>query len=437
MTGHPLLRRAVVALLAVTTVGCADAPLAPAPADRPARAAIGATTTCSDAALGPVVVTRTTGAPTTYATTFAATPGSFYRLEARELAVGGASAEVRLNDAVVLARPDLAGRSGGSIVRPVVLAASNRLDVQLAGRPGAQLEIRIVDTRAPAWIEIAPATRVIVTGGTRAYTAAVLDAAGQPIARCVTWSTANPAIATVDAEGRLHGVSAGVTDLIARVDGMATGMLITVVERAGPTQTAGLHGYCVVDRMHPTVLRACFDAILRATPVAGGRTLIELSLRNRQGSLGAEALPGSSIHSLYILGRSGTGPVPIREAGWSVSPAGAVAVVGSPMALVTTVGISYAPHPGGPHYEGTAIHPLAVLGCATVGSLTPDAYWQTCGNAAGTIDVVFFTAGTWDPSALFLLVSFYAQPVGTPQPACSTMSVPSDVCQQRLPALPQ
>jgi hypothetical protein len=65
-------------------------------------------------------------------------------------------------------------------------------------------------------------TSELVEGQTAQATAGLLDATGKSITgRTITWSTSDPAIATVDAEGLVAAISAGMATVTAACDGRA------------------------------------------------------------------------------------------------------------------------------------------------------------------------------------------------------------------------
>lgn len=78
----------------------------------------------------------------------------------------------------------------------------------------------IVITPDPAAVEVAKTLQL---------SAVVRDARGNPLARTVTWSSAAPGTATIDAStGLLTGVSAGTVEISATADGFTTRVTVTV-----------------------------------------------------------------------------------------------------------------------------------------------------------------------------------------------------------------
>ena len=68
---------------------------------------------------------------------------------------------------------------------------------------------------APAAISIAPVTWSLKPGATRQFSATLTDADGNPTTSPVSWTSTNPAVATVDATGKVSGVSYGYTFIVA------------------------------------------------------------------------------------------------------------------------------------------------------------------------------------------------------------------------------
>lgn len=82
-------------------------------------------------------------------------------------------------------------------------------------------------------------------GATAALTAQVIDANGQTLAgRTITWSSANPAIATVSSAGVVTGVAVGGTQITASVAGrdVSTATVVTVPSQLVTVASAGTTG---------------------------------------------------------------------------------------------------------------------------------------------------------------------------------------------------
>jgi uncharacterized protein YjdB len=78
-------------------------------------------------------------------------------------------------------------------------------------------------------IAVEPLTPSVVTGATVTLTASATNATGDPLSVAFAWSSANPAIATVNSvNGVVTGVSAGTTDISAAAGGVTTSVPVTV-----------------------------------------------------------------------------------------------------------------------------------------------------------------------------------------------------------------
>lgn len=90
------------------------------------------------------------------------------------------------------------------------------------------------DTAGPvpvASVTISPDTATFGPGETRAFTAVVKDASGNVLSgRAVQWFTNLPAVATVDADGRVTGKVEGLVDLYAESEGVRSSPSYIVVE---------------------------------------------------------------------------------------------------------------------------------------------------------------------------------------------------------------
>src|SRR5213594_4416639 len=80
-----------------------------------------------------------------------------------------------------------------------------------------------------ASVSVTPATATIGVGQTAQYAAITRDAFGNPLGgRTVTWSSSNPAVATVNGAGQATGVAVGAATLTATSEGKSGTAAITV-----------------------------------------------------------------------------------------------------------------------------------------------------------------------------------------------------------------
>src|SRR5207247_11075423 len=81
-----------------------------------------------------------------------------------------------------------------------------------------------------ASVSVTPATATIGVGQTAQYAAITRDAFGNPLGgRTVTWSSSNPAVATVNGTGQATGVAVGAATITATSEGKSGTAAITVV----------------------------------------------------------------------------------------------------------------------------------------------------------------------------------------------------------------
>ena len=92
---------------------------------------------------GPRVYTRLQGAPQRFVETISATPGS-YTVDLDDLATSGADATVTLNGVVIMEGRGTTGEVGPRHkVVTVTLLATNTLDINLRGKKGSKLQVKI------------------------------------------------------------------------------------------------------------------------------------------------------------------------------------------------------------------------------------------------------------------------------------------------------
>lgn len=88
---------------------------------------------------------------------------------------------------------------------------------------------------APHWVSVSPATAQISVHSTLPLFASVTDANNHVVSDVpVTWSSSNPALATVDASGNILGVAPGSLNIIAHVGSNQAMTQLHVVAAAGP-----------------------------------------------------------------------------------------------------------------------------------------------------------------------------------------------------------
>ena len=105
----------------------------------------------------------------------------------------------------------------------------------------ATTSITITTPPPVATITVSPATWSLKVGQTKAFTTTLLDADGKPTTSAITWSSADPAIATIDAStGILTGKGEGSTTIVATSSNEKKGTAaITVTSASNVTLTSG------------------------------------------------------------------------------------------------------------------------------------------------------------------------------------------------------
>lgn len=90
-------------------------------------------------------------------------------------------------------------------------------------------------------VQASPAANTLDSGTAFSAQASAFDAAGNSLlSRTASWSSSNPAVATVDASGTVTGVAAGDATMTARVDGQTATVAVTVTDAALPSVTVNV-----------------------------------------------------------------------------------------------------------------------------------------------------------------------------------------------------
>jgi uncharacterized protein YjdB len=131
--------------------------------------------------------------------------------------------------------------------RPVLWSSSDTSVLRLEGAlvtalaPGSASVTAAVDGKsattgfavasAPvASVETMPASLTLVEGASQVVSAVARDAAGRPVTgRSATWRSVSPAVAEVDASGRVTAVQQGSATIVVEVDGLSANVNVTVV----------------------------------------------------------------------------------------------------------------------------------------------------------------------------------------------------------------
>lgn len=159
---------------------------------------------------------------------------------------------------------------------------------------------------AVASVTVVPADASVLVGGQLTLTASPRDAANQPLQRPVTWTSANPAIATVSAAGILTAQAAGQVRIIATSEGKEGSALIDVAQV--PVAEVRLSADNEVQLPWNGSAQLAASALDSEGRVLAGRTVTWLSSRPTvvtvapDGKLQA-VTPGTAIISASIEGK--------------------------------------------------------------------------------------------------------------------------------------
>lgn len=181
-----------------------------------------------------------------------------------------------------------------------------------------------------ASVAVSPNGAGIQVGGTAQFTATPRDASGDALTgRTVTWTSSNPAVATVSATGRVTAVSAGSTSIRATSENVVGQASVTVTPATAPA-ASGVASIRITpasltlevgDRERLTVqaLDAQGRAINGGTPDGGNGNSASWSSSNvlvatvlGNGNVVA-LLPGRATITVSYRGRSTTAAVEVRS----------------------------------------------------------------------------------------------------------------------------
>ncbi|HEX8395787.1 MAG TPA: Ig-like domain-containing protein, partial [Longimicrobium sp.] len=176
-------------------------------------------------------------------------------------------------------------------------------------------------------VTVAPGAQTVIAGRTQALTATLRDARGAVLTgRAVTWSSANPAVASVDASGVVTGVApgAGAVAITATSEGQSGSAQVTVVPVPIATLTitpAGPH----------TLVQGGSITLGVVARDADGNVLTGRALTWSSANPSVASVSGTGVVSAAAVG----GPVTLTAASEGVSTTVQVTVIPVPVASVT------------------------------------------------------------------------------------------------------
>jgi len=193
-----------------------------------------------------------------------------------------------------------------------------------------------------ASVTLSPATAAIWIGAAQQFTAAALDSAGNPLAgRVITWSSNNPAVATVGISGLASGVSAGSAAISATSEGQTATATVTVTPVPVAAVTIAPSSATIIVGSTAQLSAVTKDA---AGNTLTGRTVTWASSNTAVATVNGSGLvtgvaTGSATITATSEGQSGSAAVsvtPVPVASVSVSPASANVTAGQTVQLTAT-----------------------------------------------------------------------------------------------------
>ena len=113
----------------------------------------------------------------------------------------------------------------GSVTTDVVAGANPPITLTLLPLTG---DVQVTVTLGTVTISVTPSPNTIAVNGTVQLAAIITDADNNPVSSTPSWATADPGVATVDANGLVTGVAPGTTTVVATFAGVGGAAIVTV-----------------------------------------------------------------------------------------------------------------------------------------------------------------------------------------------------------------
>jgi uncharacterized protein YjdB len=200
-----------------------------------------------------------------------------------------------------------------------------------------------VTARPTASVVMTPAVAAVRVGGTVQIRAQPVDAASTPLTgRLIVWSSRDPTVARVDADGTVTGVAPGAVTIVATCEGRSAQAAVTVT--LAPIQTITLSPgrdtlLVGTDRQFAATLRDAAGVVLLGRSIVWSSSNVAVAAVTATGNVIA-LQPGSVTIAASSEGRVGTATVVVsaRLAGTvALTPSVATLAVGSSLALQVQV----------------------------------------------------------------------------------------------------
>ena len=233
---------------------------------------------------------------------------------------------------------------------------STKISATIAGVTG---EADVTVTAAPppppppapvASTSVAPSSGAVQVGSTIQFTATTRDAAGNILTgRTITWSSNQPAIATVNANGLASGVSAGTATLVATSEGVSGSGTLSVTTApppppppvatvaVSPNPTSVQAGQTV---QLAATLRDANGNVLSGRPITWTTSNAGIATVSSSGVVTGVAAGGPVTITATSEGRSGTSSVTVTQvpvATVAVAPPSGSVVAGQTLQLTATL----------------------------------------------------------------------------------------------------
>lgn len=277
-------------------------------------------------------------------------------------------------------------------LRRVIRAALLAAGAAVGAGCGSGADLGISSVLVVASVEVTPAAITLVQHQTHTFVASPRTSSGVPVTgRAVTWSSSDPGVATVAADGKVTAVSPGTTRITARVDGVSGSSDLTV--SAVPVDLVELLPKATTVVIGSTVqlTATVFDAdggVLTGRPLTWSSSEVLIATVSDNGLVTTHGV-GQVTITASVEGKSGAatitvGPRPAAKlgfltppsdavAGVAIAPAVRVAIQDATGATVTaannTVTLALGAGPTGATLGGT-VSAAAVGGVATFPSLS-------------------------------------------------------------------
>ena len=199
-----------------------------------------------------------------------------------------------------------------------------------------------VTSVAVASVAVTPASASVVVGGTVQLAATARDAAGNVLTgRTVSWSSATPGVATIDANGLVTAVSAGTSVITATIDGVTASATITAtaVPVASVSVSPGSASLTTGSTVQlAATARDAAGNILTGRPVSWSSASPAVATVDGAG-LATGVAPGSAVITASVGGVTATATLTVTlvpVASVSIAPGSASVAAGGTVQLAAT-----------------------------------------------------------------------------------------------------